>query len=177
MRRHDRSAGALNDSVEDFVERLPVEAPPLSRITDVKIQQVPCNGEIEFRILASRGGEAVHTLISPDVATCPDCLREMLDPRDGRYRYPFINCTNCGPRFTIVHDIPYDRPSTSMSVFPMCPACQKEYDDPRDRRFHAQPNACWSCGPRVELWDRKGRRIGVHDPVAEAAADCKQGWW
>jgi len=164
-----------NDSVEDFVERLPVEAPPLSRITDVKIQQVPCNGESEFRILASRGGEAVHTLISPDVATCPYCLREMLDPKDRRFRYPFINCTNCGPRFTIVHDIPYDRPRTSMSVFPMCTVCQKEYDDPRDRRFHAQPNACWSCGPRVELWDRKGRRIAVRDPVAEAAAGLHAG--
>jgi hydrogenase maturation protein HypF len=163
------------ESVEDFVERLPADAPRLSRITDIKVQQVPCNGESEFLILASRGGEAVHTLISPDVATCPDCLREVLDPKDRRYRYPFINCTNCGPRFAIVHDIPYDRRQTSMSAFPMCPTCQREYDNPFDRRFHAQPNACWDCGPRAELWDRKGRRIGVRDPIAEAAAGLHAG--
>ena len=110
--------------VQDFVVSLPKQAPPLARITDIAVLDVPCNGEREFRILTSRRGKAIHTLISPDVAICDDCLRELLDPHDRRYRYPFINCTNCGPRFTIVRDIPYDRALTSMAVFPMCPACQ-----------------------------------------------------
>jgi hydrogenase maturation protein HypF len=164
-----------SETVEDFVVRLPREAPPLARITSVAVCEVPCNGESEFRILESRSGEQVRTLISPDVAICPDCLRELFAPRDRRYRYPFINCTNCGPRFTITRDIPYDRPSTSMAVFPMCPACQAEYNDPLNRRFHAQPNACWRCGPRVELWDRRGRRIQCRDVVAEAAAGLHAG--
>ena len=162
-------------TVQDFVERLPAEAPPLARITSFTVHEVPCNGERDFRIVHSREGEEVRTLISPDVAICPDCLRELFDPNDRRYRYPFINCTNCGPRFTIVRDIPYDRPSTSMAVFPMCPECQSEYENPLDRRFHAQPNACWKCGPSVELWDKSGRRIECRDPIAEAAAGLHAG--
>src|SRR5581483_6837186 len=106
-------------AVQDFVSRLPVEVPPLARITDVSVIEIPCNGDREFRIVTSRRGDAVQTLISPDVAICDDCLRELFDPADRRYGYPFINCTNCGPRFTIVHDIPYDRPYTSMAGFPM----------------------------------------------------------
>src|SRR6478672_7745788 len=163
------------ETIDDFVVRLRQEAPPLAKITGLAMADLPCNGDREFRILASRRGEAVHTLISPDVAVCDDCLREMLDPQDRRYRYPFINCTNCGPRFTIVHDIPYDRPHTSMSVFPMCPACRAEYEDPLNRRFHAQPNACWDCGPRIELWDRQGRNTFSRDPIAEAAAGLTAG--
>jgi hydrogenase maturation protein HypF len=157
------------EQVADFVERLPADAPPLARITGVTLREVPCNGDRDFRIVHSQAGEDVRTLISPDVAICADCLRELFDPADRRYRYPFINCTNCGPRFTIVRDIPYDRPSTSMAVFPMCPACQAEYDDPLNRRFHAQPNACWDCGPRVELLDRSGRRVECREPIAETA--------
>ncbi|HYX68769.1 MAG TPA: carbamoyltransferase HypF [Terriglobales bacterium] len=161
--------------VDDFVDRLPAEAPPLSRIIDVSVREVPPNGDRDFQILLSHQGESMQTLISPDVALCPDCLRELFDPRNRRYRYPFINCTNCGPRFTIVRGIPYDRPRTSMAVFPMCPACQAEYDDPRDRRFHAQPNACWQCGPHVELWDRSGNAIERREPIAEAAARLHAG--
>jgi hydrogenase maturation protein HypF len=161
--------------VEDFVMSLPKEAPPLARITGLTVLDVPCNGDREFRILASRRGEAVHTLISPDVAICEDCLHELFDPHDRRYHYPFINCTNCGPRFTIVRDIPYDRPHTSMAVFPMCPACQAEYDDPFNRRFHAQPNACWDCGPQLELLDSNGHRLREFDPVAKAAAVLRLG--
>src|SRR5271167_3121921 len=144
-------------AVDEFLTRLPVEAPPLARITGITVREIPCNGERDFQIVPTPRGEPIRTLISPDVAVCSDCLREMFDPTDRRYRYPFINCTNCGPRFTIVRNIPYDRRITSMSVFPMCSACQAEYDDPRDRRFHAQPNACWTCGPTVELWDLEGK--------------------
>ena len=163
------------ETVQNFVEHLPAEAPPLARITSFVVREVACNTDADFRIVHSRTGEAVRTLISPDVAICPDCLRELFDPADRRYHYPFINCTNCGPRFTIVRDIPYDRPSTSMAVFPMCPACQTEYEDPLNRRFHAQPNACWECGPRVELWDRSGRKISRRDPIAEAASGLHAG--
>ncbi len=162
-------------AVEDFVARLPEEAPPLARITDLAVLDLPCNGDRAFRILASRRGETVRTLISPDVAICDDCLRELFDPEDRRYRYPFINCTNCGPRFTIVRDIPYDRARTSMAVFRMCPACQGEYDDPRSRRFHAQPNACWECGPRLELWDKNGQVIVNRDPIVASASALNAG--
>jgi len=168
------------ETVQDFVEHLPAEAPPLARITSLAVQDVPClavqiGGDQDFRIVHSHEGEEVRTLISPDVAICPDCLREMFDRNDRRYRYPFINCTNCGPRFTIIRDIPYDRPSTSMAMFPMCPACLAEYENPLDRRFHAQPNACWKCGPRVELWDKSGKRIECRDPIVEAVSGLHAG--
>jgi len=163
------------ETVQDFVEHLPADAPPLARITSFAIRELPCNGDQDFRIVHSQDGTGVRTLISPDVAICPDCLRELFDPNDRRYRYPFINCTNCGPRFTIVRDIPYDRPRTSMAAFPMCPACLREYENPYDRRFHAQPNACWQCGPQVELWDKRGRPIESRDPIAEAARALRSG--
>ncbi len=162
-------------AVDDFLCRLPKEAPPLARITDVSVMELPCNGEREFHIIASQRGAAVQTLISPDVAICDDCLRELFDRKDRRFRYPFINCTNCGPRFTIVRNIPYDRPHTSMAVFPMCPACRAEYEDPLNRRFHAQPNACWECGPQVELWNRRGQKIEGCDPINEAAKAIEAG--
>jgi hydrogenase maturation protein HypF len=163
------------ETVQDFLEHLTSEAPPLARITSLAVREVPCNGDRDFRIVHSAEGEEVRTLISPDVAICSDCLRELFDSADRRYQYPFINCTNCGPRFTIVRDIPYDRPSTSMAVFPMCPACQAEYEDPLNRRFHAQPNACWECGPRVEFWDRFGQRIECRNPIAEAVSGLHAG--
>jgi hydrogenase maturation protein HypF len=163
------------ETVQDFVEHLPAEAPPLARITNLAVHDVPCNGDQDFCIVHSHEGDEVRTLISPDVAICPDCLREMFDSNDRRYRYPFINCTNCGPRFTIIRDIPYDRPSTSMAMFPMCPACLAEYENPLDRRFHAQPNACWECGPRVELWDKSGKRIECRDPIVEAVLGLHAG--
>src|SRR5271165_7012942 len=162
-------------SVDDFLARLPVEAPPLARITGITVREIACNGDRDFHIVTTHRGEPVGTLISPDVAVCADCLREMFDTADRRYRYPFINCTNCGPRFTIVRNIPYDRPFTSMAAFRMCPACQAEYDDPRNRRFHAQPNACWTCGPQVELWDLDGNRVETADPIAETVARLQGG--
>src|SRR5208337_4827098 len=180
--------------VQDFLEHLPAEAPPLARITSLAVHEVPCqprpsamqsgatqsnatqsNEDRDFQIVHSHEGEEVRTLISPDVAVCPDCLHELFDPDDRRYRYPFINCTNCGPRFTIIRDIPYDRPSTSMAMFRMCPACLAEYENPLDRRFHAQPNACWECGPRVELWDKSGGKIECRDPIAEAVSGLHAG--
>ena len=162
------------EAVGNFISRLPPEAPPLARITDMLTRELPCNGDREFRIVESRAHDAVRTLISPDIATCEDCLREMFDPQDRRYHYPFINCTNCGPRFTIIRDIPYDRPHTSMSAFKMCAACQAEYDDPRNRRFHAQPNACWDCGPALQWW-KSGRRLESRDPITEAVAALRSG--
>ena len=162
-------------SVDDFLARLPVEAPPLARITGITVREIACNGDRDFQIVTTHRGESVGTLISPDVAVCADCLREMFEPADRRCRYPFINCTNCGPRFTIVRNIPYDRPFTSMAAFRMCPECQAEYDDPRNRRFHAQPNACWTCGPQVELWDLDGNRVETADPIAETVARLQGG--
>src|ERR1051326_8073785 len=164
-----------SEAVEDFVEHLPADAPALARITEYSVHETPCNGDHDFRIVHSDGQEQMRTLISPDVAMCPECLREMFDSSDRRYLYPFINCTNCGPRFTIVRDIPYDRPGTSMAVFPMCSACREEYEDPLNRRFHAQPNACWHCGPQVELWDQTGRKIDYDNAIADAAGALRAG--
>jgi hydrogenase maturation protein HypF len=154
--------------IDAFLLRLPAELPPLARIDAVAVRDLPVKRESGFRIVSSQVKGQVSTGIPADAATCADCLRELLDPGDRRFRYPFLNCTNCGPRFTITRRIPYDRPQTSMAVFPMCPACQAEYDDPLNRRFHAQPNACWECGPRVWLESPEGNRILVHDPIADA---------
>ncbi|MGB7266706.1 MAG: carbamoyltransferase HypF [Terracidiphilus sp.] len=155
------------ERVDAFRRRLTAEAPPLSRIDSVTHQSVPPKREKEFRIVASDAHGQVSTGIPADAATCGDCLRELLDPLDRRYRYPFLNCTNCGPRFTITQRIPYDRPQTSMARFKMCAACQAEYDDPTNRRFHAQPNACPVCGPRVCLVGTNGIEIQSADPIAE----------
>jgi hydrogenase maturation protein HypF len=162
-------------AVEEFLGRLPKEAPPLARITQIQVHELACNGDHGFSILESGRGERARTLISPDVAVCHDCVRELFDPSNRRYLYPFINCTNCGPRFTIVRGIPYDRPLTSMAPFKMCPECQAEYEDPHDRRFHAQPNACWKCGPQLTLWNREGETVSCADPLAETAALLRQG--
>lgn len=121
----------------------------------------PPQDEPLFRIIASQDGTEHSTLVSPDIATCDDCLRELFDPSDRRYHYPFINCTNCGPRFTIIRGLPYDRAQTSMGAFPMCPACASEYADPLDRRFHAQPDACFACGPHITWQERGGREALV----------------
>ncbi len=149
----------------EFLTRLRSDAPPMSRIDSVTVADLTPTGATEFRIVTSQVLGQVSTGIPADAATCPDCLRELLDPRDRRYRYPFLNCTNCGPRFTITRRIPYDRPQTSMAAFPMCRACQAEYDDPLNRRFHAQPNACWDCGPSLRLTDAAGLSIAAADPV------------
>jgi hydrogenase maturation protein HypF len=154
------------ERLAEFHRRLRAEAPPLSRIDSVTSRSIPPRGEKEFRIIASESRGQVSTGIPADAATCADCLRELLSPADRRYRYPFLNCTNCGPRFTITRRIPYDRPQTSMVKFTMCAHCQAEYDDPTNRRFHAQPNACSVCGPHVWLIAPNGSEISSEDPVA-----------
>ena len=144
------------DAIERFVARLAAEAPPLAAIESVAWTSRPPTGEHEFRILESPAGGEPAAPVTADAATCDDCLAELFDPADRRFRYPFVNCTNCGPRFTIVHGVPYDRPLTTMAGFEMCERCRAEYDDPADRRFHAQPNACPECGPTVRLGDAAG---------------------
>ena len=163
------------EAVERFLERLPKEIPPLAKITGFIPREVELGAETSFQIVASRMDQPPRVLISPDVAVCEDCLREMMNPRDRRFRYPFINCTNCGPRFTIIRDIPYDRERTSMAAFTMCAACQAEYDNPISRRFHAQPNACWDCGPQVQLLAADGARMDGPEPLREAARLLQDG--
>jgi hydrogenase maturation protein HypF len=151
------------ESVGGFVNSISSESPPLARIVKVETTDLPYLHLEGFRIISSRALKSRSTLISPDVCTCADCLGELLDPADRRFRYPFINCTNCGPRYTIIKDIPYDRDKTTMAHFKMCPECRREYEDPMNRRFHAQPNACWECGPQVWLEDAQANRIAARD--------------
>ena len=152
-----------------FVADIPAKAPPAARIEKlIKREDPVLAGYSGFEIRHSQPQAGEYQLVSPDLATCPECACEIFDPANRRYRYAFTNCTNCGPRFTIIKDIPYDRPLTTMSKFKMCPACQAEYDNPSDRRFHAQPNACPVCGPRLELAQNDGQRIQADDPLAEA---------
>ncbi|HSZ47464.1 MAG TPA: carbamoyltransferase HypF [Streptosporangiaceae bacterium] len=160
------------DSVSKFLVLLEQQAPPLARIDRVKAVAAAPVGSAEFTIAGSVPGGARHALVSADSATCADCLRELADPADRRYCYPFINCTNCGPRFTIIRDVPYDRPQTTMSGFAMCDQCAAEYHDPANRRFHAQPICCPACGPHLALTDaRRVRRPGSSaDPIGAAAA-------
>jgi hydrogenase maturation protein HypF len=159
------------ERLEAFLVRLRAETPPLARIDSIAVRDLPADGDAGFRIAASEVVGRVSTGIPADAATCPDCLRELLDPQARRFLYPFLNCTNCGPRFTITRQIPYDRPQTSMAKFPMCPECQREYDDPLNRRFHAQPNACWTCGPRAWLVGTDGAEIATEDAVHDCI-DC-----
>jgi hydrogenase maturation protein HypF len=154
--------------LERFLNQLRETPPPLAAISDVEVREIPRRSSTGFRIVKSEHRGIPSTRISPDSALCDDCRSELLDPADRRYRYPFINCTNCGPRYTIVDGIPYDRILTSMKVFDMCPDCASEYHDPLDRRFHAQPNACPNCGPKVWLSDSAGRAVGARDAVAAA---------
>jgi len=177
--------------VETFALALPREAPPRSHIAALERTRAEPQGATAFLILDSAVDADAYQLVSPDIATCDDCRAELLDARDRRYGYPFTNCTNCGPRFTIIEDLPYDRERTTMRCFPLCPACRAEYEDPTDRRFHAEPNACPVCGPRVRLvrraegGDEGGPGGGVvelaegtpHDPAApiRAAAELLRG--
>ncbi len=167
----------LEEALEAFIHEVRHEAPALARIDSVALveQRYVETCVEEFEIHASERGERAQTLVSADTCICEDCTREMLDPADRRYRYPFINCTNCGPRYSIIRGVPYDRELTTMSVFPMCEACGEEYHDVENRRFHAQPVACWQCGPRVELWDPRNGRLSSPEPVRDTVALLRAG--
>jgi len=163
------------EAIKQFEGELETKTPPLAHIENVTIEYHPPHGYKSFEIRQSQAQEGKYQLISPDVATCQACLGELLNSEDRRYRYPFTNCTNCGPRFTIIEDMPYDRPKTTMRYFQMCPQCQAEYDNPLDRRFHAQPNACPKCGPQVQLVDNQGNLVDTSDPIAAAGQLLKEG--
>ena len=162
-------------AVEQFLARLESDAPPLADVERVTPEDLAPTGETGFAIVESEHGGEPDAPVSPDAATCEDCLRELFDPDDRRHRYPFVNCTNCGPRFTIVRRVPYDRPLTTMAGFAMCLACQSEYDDPADRRFHAQPNACPDCGPSLRLVTARGRVLDVRDPLQAVVQALEDG--
>ncbi len=162
--------------LEAFGRRLTAEAPPLARVERVEAEEASPTGEQGFSIVDSRAAGAPAVAVSVDVATCEDCRRELADPADRRYRYPFVNCTNCGPRYTIIRAIPYDRPATTMASFPMCEDCRAEYRDPTDRRFHAEPVACWVCGPLLRYLSPDGEeRARGEEAMAAAVADLAAG--
>ena len=176
------TATAPGDTLQVFIQAIMEQAPPLARIISLDSRFLPLaeadsdsDDTAIFSILPSTTGSSTNTAIPPDIALCRDCLNELLDPGDRRFHYPFINCTNCGPRFTIVETIPYDRPKTSMKVFPMCSACTAEYHDPGNRRFHAQPNACPDCGPNISLHNTSGLPLQTDSVPAAAAKSLKDG--
>ena len=158
------------EAVGNFLTDLEAKAPPMAHIEKVEVSFHPVKGYTEFQIWESLSREGQYQLVSPDIATCDECKKEIFSPTDRRFGYPFTNCTNCGPRFTIIEDIPYDRPKTTMRKFDMCPQCQREYAAPLDRRFHAQPNACPQCGPSLKLVDGNGNPVECSD-VIKAASD------
>ncbi len=162
-------------ALDTFTTRLSAQAPRAARVRRLVWSPIPHQPRAAFAIVASAVGEEPRVSIPPDLATCDDCRREIEDPSDRRHGYPFTNCTNCGPRFTMSLAIPYDRPATTMAPFAMCERCQREYDDPADRRFHAQPNACPRCGPRLELRTAAGEPIASDDPLRDAALALAAG--
>ena len=165
------------DQVAEFSRLVQDDAPPLARILSIELSDLPTIGDADFTITSSTSSAGARTIVGPDTATCADCLREMADPGDRRYRHPFITCTNCGPRFTITNDLPYDRPATTMAQFPMCDPCAAEYADPQDRRYHAQPIACGDCGPtlRVTLADGTEIATGSEGSLRAAIAALRGG--
>jgi len=169
-------AFGTSDALDGFVAALRSDTPPAARVRSVTCLAIPFVSHSAFAIAGSMAGAERNVSIPADLATCDDCLRELLDPADRRYRYPFINCTNCGPRYSIVLDSPYDRGNTSMAPFRMCDSCRAEYDSVDDRRFHAQPNACPDCGPRIAAMDNRQRRIVTRDPIHFAARALRAGF-
>ncbi|MBN2100120.1 MAG: carbamoyltransferase HypF [Dehalococcoidia bacterium] len=162
-------------SVDRFVAEIRISSPPMAKIEELTSSSIPPTGYVGFEIVESRPEPGQYQLVSPDIATCEACRQEVFSSEDRRYRYSFTNCTNCGPRFTIIEDIPYDRPLTTMKHFAMCPDCRREYDDPLDRRFHAQPNACPVCGPCLSLVDAQGVPVGDGDVIRSAAKLFRDG--
>ena len=166
-----------NENLEKFLNRLESDKPPLASINSTEIDRLEeIIGYKDFTVRTSDNNGDKSALVLPDTATCHDCLSEIFDPTDRRHRYPFTNCTNCGPRYSIIHTLPYDRANTTMQIFPMCKKCRDEYEDPANRRFHAQPNACPECGPHLELWDKSGKVLAMHDDALLAACETiRQG--
>src|SRR3972149_508661 len=158
--------------LEGSPRRLEQERPPRAALTSLETVLLEAAGFSTFEIRASDANGAKTTLMLPDIATCPDCLREIFDPADRRFGYPFTNCPNCGPRFSIIEALPYDRPNTTMRHFEMCVDCRAEYENPLDRRFHAQPPPCPPCGPRLALWDRAATVLATDDEALRRAADA-----
>jgi len=164
------------ETLQQFVRRVESDRPPRAFIQSLEQSILDPIGYTAFEIRHSEESGEKVALILPDIATCPDCLREIFDPADRRYRYPFTNCTNCGPRYSIIEALPYDRPNTTMKAFNMCPRCREEYENPADRRFHAQPNACPECGPHLELWDEQGTCLArYHEALLQAAEAIREG--
>ena len=162
-------AEGSKERLEEFLLRLNTEKPPLARIHSLEFNFLEPAGYEDFEIRESAEVGSKEAFILPDMSTCEDCLFELFDPSDRRYLYPFINCTNCGPRFTIIENLPYDRPNTTMKVFKMCPECEKEYHEPTNRRFHAQPNACPKCGPWLSLYTQEGKLLAEREEALELA--------
>jgi len=144
------------EKIDKFLELLEQKHSPLAKVENINVQELELSGFETFDIISSDSENEKVTSVSPDVTICEVCLNEMRNPLNRRYRYPFINCTDCGPRYTITKTVPYDRPNTSMAKFEMCPACKKEYENPMNRRYHAQPISCWNCGPKLSLLDNNG---------------------
>ncbi len=173
-------AQGASSNLDEFIRRLRSDAPPLARIRNLKWGQPPIKitddcPYLDFRIELTESAGGIDVDAARDVATCSACLAELRDPANRRYRHPFINCTDCGPRYTIIESLPYDRPRTSMKAFPMCPECEREYNDPADRRFHAQPVCCPRCGPRPELLDAEGTLVETDDPITRLAEHLADG--
>jgi len=169
-------AEGKKSDLDKFLLQLKNVPPPQSQIEQIKVEKIPLRGYQNFVIKESEKKDTKTVLVSPDLATCDDCLKELFDPKDRRFGYPFLNCTNCGPRLTIIQDIPYDRNKTTMAVFKMCPHCNQEYHNPEDRRFHAQPDACPVCGPKLFLMDNKERMLNTSDPINSTTELLKNGY-
>ena len=163
------------EDITSFIEEIKHKPPVLSKVTDIKIIDKEIEGYTNFKIIESKEEEEAITLLSPDIATCDDCLADISDVNNRRYRYAFTNCTNCGPRFSITKKVPYDRENTTMDVFQMCSECREEYNDPLNRRFHAQPNGCSKCGPRVYICNKEGNKIISNDPIKDIVKEIKNG--
>ncbi|MHB0984085.1 MAG: carbamoyltransferase HypF [Sulfuricella sp.] len=163
------------ERIEAFTQRLPMEIPPLAQVRDLIWTDAPASGDLSDFSISESGASQPATLIGPDTAVCPDCLAEMFDPADRRWRHAFVNCTHCGPRYTLTRGLPYDRAQTSMAAFPLCPDCEREYRDPADRRFHAEPTACPACGPKLTLVNPDGQDIACDDPIADTLRRLRSG--
>ncbi len=171
----DLEVEGREQNVASFMTSVVRTPPPLAHIASVRWTDIPLTHQQTFEIIKSQSANGRSALISPDVGICEDCRRELLNPSDRRFGYPFINCTNCGPRYTIIEDIPYDRSATTMAAFQMCEQCLAEYEDPTNRRFHAQPNACWKCGPSLSLHDSDGNPVACDDPVSKTVSLLEKG--